>query len=153
MKAPKWFQYAKGRRQTRSRKERGTDEAPGSKPPPREETPGSPRADDEVNQQIEGRRERRRRQQEEESRRVEDARLDVGEPGFSRARQRVPQRHVAGRQTRGGVELDGIEEISLVAKGRRPVLKEGWASQRTGPASASRKTAAVSARRAATTSL
>ena len=105
-----------------------------------EKAPCSPRRDCKVQQQEEGARERRRMEEEEKGRRIEDARLSVGEPRLPRAGQRVPQRDLARAQAVGRVELERVEEVALVAKrGRPPVQQSGsepedGGQKRRGPA-------------------
>ena len=60
--------------------------------------------------------ERRRRKEKEEPRRIEHAGLEVREPGLAAAGKRVPERELAAQEPVGRVELQGEEEVSLVAK-------------------------------------
>ena len=85
-----------------------------------EEAPRAPGRDREVQQQEERARQGRGVEQEQEGRRIEDARLPVGEPGLPRSGERVPERDLPRAQALGRVELERIEEVALVPKRGRP---------------------------------
>ncbi len=85
----------------------------------REKPAHPPRADREVDEQKENSGHRRPRQEKEETGWIEDARLPVGEPGLACSGERIPERDLPGAKPVRRVQLQGVEEIPLVAEGRR----------------------------------
>ena len=115
----------KRRREAARREGRGAEEAPRIRDVLLLQEPsGAPDRDGEVQQEIEPGREGRRRNQEEQIRRIEDAGLAVRQPRLTRSGERIPQGDLAGAHPVGRVELERIEEVSLVTKRRSPVRKE-----------------------------